>query len=362
MPTIKQNLTGLHFKYPSTLVNVRDVIILTIGIVLGTIVSIPLQQYSYSNFPIVSSPYSQLSTLSSGKTINSYNSRIVTQCPHSANYSKGGTKLVCGRTCDQNYTVWSAPGINTLTDKADDPNILQMRAHIAPYFASKQPKPIDILDVGANIGVVTAAILSQGIGHRILAVEPVEVNLNQLCKTAQLNSWLNSPRLTMVHAAASDHIATETIYIPIGRGDNAALSTDAATKNVLRPKRAEQIFLLDGDGLLKEIGFNPRIIKIDTQGHELYVLRGLKKFLSKAGKGEVLIIAELDFGLTKASGVNVMDLYKLMVEELGYSVVCNRKLKLDSDGKVVGVENGKPMNNVTFSKATGCGDAYYFKL
>ena len=362
MSSVRQSSNTTYLKPHPVSISIRDVVILAIGIVLGTIVSLPAH-YSSSNLPVIASPYSQspTSTLPSHKSINSYNSRIVTQCPHSAKYSRGETKLVCGRTCDQNYTVWAAPGVSTLTVKTDDVNIVKMKPHVAPYFVSKQPNPIDVLDVGANIGIVTAAILALRKGHRVLAVEPVEKNLNQICKISWLNSWLNSPLLTLVHAAASDHVGNETIYVPIGRGDNAAFTSEAATKYVGGSAQAEEIFLLDGDGLLEETGFKPRLIKIDTQGHELFVLRGLKNFLKNAGKGEVIVIAELDIGITKASGVDVSDLYELMVEELGYSVACSREMKYDDDDKLLSIAKGKGLSKEKFLTRPGCPDVYYVK-
>lgn len=363
MSSVKQFSKILDLVPQRMTLSIRDVILLAIGIVIGSIASVPLQ-YSSSNLPIIASPHSQpsTSTLPSYHRINSYNSRIVTQCPHSANYSKGDTILLCGSTCEQNYTAWAASGITTGADPTDDENILRMRGEVGPYFVSQQPNPIDVLDVGANTGIVTGAILALRKGHRVLAVEPVEENLNQLCKISQLNHWLSSPLLTIVHAAASDRIGNKTIYVPIGRGDNSAFTTVAATKAVGGSTRPEEIFLLDGDGLLKETGFKPRIIKIDTQGHELFVLRGLKDFLKNAGKGEVIVIAELHIGITEASGVNVSDIYELMVEELGYSVTCSREIEYDNDGKVVNIMESKLLTKKKFTSRPGCLDVYYVKL
>ena len=235
-----------------------------------------------------------------------------------------------------------------------------MRVHEADNLISKYPIPIDVLDIGANTGQVTFSVLLQEKRHRVLAVEPVQRNLNRLCRIAQLNSWLNSPSLTLVHAAASDHVANQTIFVPNGREDNAALSTNAATLNVRRSKGEEDIFLLDGDGLLRETGFRPKFIKIDTQGHELFVLRGLKRYLKNAGRGEVLVMAELDEGLTRASNVKIIQIYELMVEELGYTAYCTPQFDFDNRGIVLRA-GGNAVQKAEFPP-NACSDAYYVKF
>lgn len=335
---------------------IRDFILLGIGMVLGAIILLPFQN-STSEHRVIPSVHSTSPVPLSSKPKNAYNARIISNCPISPEYSTGSTQLICsGPACERNYTRFGPPKLNQRRVRKID----KMKSHKASILIEQYPLAIDILDIGANTGHVSSIILSQAIGHRILAVEPVEKNLNYICRTAQLNSWLGS-RLTIVHAAVSDRIDKERIFVPIGREDNAAISTNAATKNVDKPKRGEDIFLLDGDGLLQETGFKPKFIKIDTQGHELFVLKGLKQYLKNAHKGEVIVMAELDYGLTEASGVDIMDVYKLMIEELGYSASCKADFEFDENGFVLR-SKGIVLTKDNILSKHRCGDAFYVKL
>lgn len=337
------------------ILSLREVVLLIIGLFFGSKISIPHRNSTQAVptvFPSLSKSLSILPTT----PINPYNAHIITQCPPSSKLSTGHTALGCSSKCTHFYTTWSPK--TPRPEDASQPH--KMRAHIAEDLMSQYPMPIDILDIGANTGQVTFAALLQEKDHRVLAVEPVQRNLNRLCRIAQLNSWLNSPSLTLVHAAASDRVANQTIFVPRGREDNAALSADAATLNVRKRKGEEHIFLLDGDGLLQETGFRPKLIKIDTQGHELFVLRGLRRYLTNAARGEVLVMAELDEGLTRASNVDIIQVYELMVEELGYTAYCSPQFDLDDRGMVLR-SAASPVKKAEFPPSE-CSDAYYVKF
>lgn len=182
---------------------------------------------------------------------------------------------------------------------------------------AKFDRPATLLDVGANVGKVSFPVMSMAETHTVVAIEPVKKNMDHLCMTANLNGWLGHPGLILIQAAMSDRSGDMKIYVPEGREDNAALDENAATANVRNPNYEEVVHIIDGDSLLQEGGFEPDVIKIDVQGHEIHVLRGLQRYLIRAKN--VVVIAESDPKLMKESGVNPMDIYELMVTQLGYT-------------------------------------------
>jgi len=217
-------------------------------------------------------------------------------------------------------------------------------------------RPAVLLDVGANVGKISFPTLALPQQHTVIAVEPVRKNMDILCKTANLNHYDNNPKLTLVQGALSDTDSTFKIYVPDGREDNSAISADAATANVHVPSHAEEIRTISGDNFLNSMGIAPDVIKIDVQGHEYAVLKGLSGYLGSTQK-KVLVIAESDPKLMKKSGVNPKDIFQLMVKELGYTAYYHLEVE-DIDGTLQG--KGEVMEEDVYPTRT-VRDIYYYK-
>lgn len=196
-------------------------------------------------------------------------------------------------------------------------SLRRLRTYPPVQIMKKFKRPAVLLDVGANIGKIAFPTMSLYEPHTVIAVEPVRTNVDRLCMTANLNGWLKHPGLVLVEAAMSDSDSSVKIYVPDGREDNSALSSTASIANVHVSQHVEKIQTIAGDKFLEVSDFHPDVIKIDTQGHELHVLRGLRKYLAKAER--TLVIAESDPKLMKKSGIDPKDIYKLMVTDLGYT-------------------------------------------
>lgn len=237
-----------------------------------------------------------------------YSHVVVSDCPERLPDLGGKTAQTNVKGVGVNYASWAANESNL------QPNL---RAYPPVRVMSKFRRPATLLDVGANVGKIAFPSLALPGPHTIIAVEPVRKNMDSLCMTASLNGWLGHPGLVLLQAAMSDTDGTMQIFVPEGREDNSALSSSAATANVHVEKHGETIYTVSGDGLLRAGGFAPDVIKIDTQGHEIHVLRGLKRYLRSAQN--VLVIAESDPKLMKESGVDPKDVYSLMVKDLGYT-------------------------------------------
>ncbi len=132
------------------------------------------------------------------------------------------------------------------------------------------------LDVGANIGLYSAvACRAVGTTGTVIAVEPDATNCGFIERTRGVNGF---GHLRVVHAAASERDGSGTLYL---NRENLADHRiyDADGKRAGVPVR-----LLTIDALVGELQL-PRVdvIKVDTQGAEMQVLRGMTRTLTIPG-------------------------------------------------------------------------------
>lgn len=281
----------------------------------------------------------------------SYASSLVSNCEHRTPSHPGRTFETKVRGARVSFVSWTK-------NETFDKDIINLRTHEAVRIMSKFRRPATLLDVGANIGKVTFPVLAMPHTHSVIAVEPVEANINLLCMTANLNGWLGNAGLYLLKAAMSDKSGSMDIFVPEGREDNAALNSEAATANVHEHKHGEPVRVLVADHVLRDSGLKPDVIKIDTQGHEIHVLRGLRGYLRNAEPGSVLVMAESDPKLMRISGVDPSDIYQLMATELGYSPYCKTTIDVDDEGKLR--VKGDVLSKEEYPPG-GCRDIYYFK-
>jgi FkbM family methyltransferase len=129
-----------------------------------------------------------------------------------------------------------------------------------------------VLDLGANIGLYSA-IAAQRVGPqgRVIAVEPSADNCSFIKKTAQRNSFTN---LSVVQKAAGARVESGFLYL---------CSTNKADHRIYDPSHRRErvpVEIAPVDFMLEELGI-PRIdvMKIDTQGAELFAFDGMKRLL-----------------------------------------------------------------------------------
>lgn len=280
----------------------------------------------------------------------SYAPVLVSNCEHRIPESLGRTFETNVRGVGVSFVSW------TRNDTFDKYTVV-LHVHEAVRLMSKFQRPATLLDVGANVGKVTFPVLAMKQVHSVIAVEPVSTNVNMLCMTANLNGWVGYPGFIILHAAMSDAEGDTVIYVPEGREDNAALSSEAATANVHKGKHREAVRTLVVDDVLRDGAFKPDLIKIDTQGHELHVLRGMRRYLASAEPKQVLVMAESDPKLMASSSVDPADIYDLMTVELGYSSYCNPVIEVVDNGLEV---HGEVLSREMYPPG-GCRDIFYFK-
>lgn len=133
-----------------------------------------------------------------------------------------------------------------------------------------------VLDVGANIGLYSAiASPVVGVDGTVVAVEPDEANCGFIRRTRTANDFAN---LRVVRAAAGERDDSATLYLNRENlADHRIYDADGNRSGV--PVR-----LLTIDTLIAELHL-PRVdvIKVDTQGAEARVLRGMTRTLAIPG-------------------------------------------------------------------------------
>lgn len=133
-------------------------------------------------------------------------------------------------------------------------------------------KPSDVFyDIGANIGLFT--LLAAEHCKNVVAFEPANETFKILVENVQLN---NTPEnITLINAAASDKNGTQDIYV-LTNGKDAWNSM--AVKPEEGQYRIDQIATINVDVLVESGKIPaPTIIKIDVEGWEMHVLKGLEK-------------------------------------------------------------------------------------
>lgn len=145
-----------------------------------------------------------------------------------------------------------------------------------------------VLDIGANVGIYSAR-LSELVGPegRVFAFEPIPDTFELLAANAQHFPF---PNATLLNVAASDTASLARMNIP---------HWDAGGQNyyeahIVANGDGTSIFTLPVDAL--HVPQPVQLVKIDTEGHELAVLRGMTELLARdhptliveANSGEVV--------------------------------------------------------------------------
>jgi FkbM family methyltransferase len=143
------------------------------------------------------------------------------------------------------------------------------------------PGPLLIFDVGANCGKKTDVFLK--LGAHVVAVDPDEANLRILAR--KYREGIRKRPVTIVGKAVSDSARVETLWVTSpGDGLNTlsekwvqTLKDNPGKFGVSHDFPVRQSVETTTLGSLMEAYGVPRYIKIDVEGHEPRVLRGLPR-------------------------------------------------------------------------------------
>ena len=129
-----------------------------------------------------------------------------------------------------------------------------------------------VLDIGANIGYYVL-IESKLVGEqgKVYAIEPVSSNLAQLQQNLKLNNCKN---VEVFKLAVGDKNGKAKIYIPEKR-NLSTLDKNALEGNL---KSVEEIEVITVDSFLDKKP-KPNFIRMDVEGYEFYIIKGMNKTL-----------------------------------------------------------------------------------
>jgi FkbM family methyltransferase len=130
------------------------------------------------------------------------------------------------------------------------------------------------LDIGANIGIFTIlAALIVGEKGKVVAFEPGTENFARLESNIRVN---NLPNVAAFKSALGEENSHGQLFV-----DRPAASLVPSETPPREGETVESVEIVNGDDFRKAQGLPfPRIVKIDVEGFEYKVLRGLRATLS----------------------------------------------------------------------------------
>jgi FkbM family methyltransferase len=155
----------------------------------------------------------------------------------------------------------------------------EMEADILPVFRSfLQPESV-VLDIGANFGLYTATSASFVKNHgRLYSFEANPHTFDLLRRTLYANRLMQRPNVIAVNALIGECAGRRTLhYLPQFLG--GATATDVSHWGA--EKRSVEIDMIMIDEFLPE-GLPVDLVKIDVEGHEPFVIRGMQKTIRRS--------------------------------------------------------------------------------
>jgi FkbM family methyltransferase len=173
----------------------------------------------------------------------------------------------------------------------------------------KMDKSRSVLDVGANCGMFS--IPAEKYGYSVLSVEPLSMNVSLLEQSKSANSCKN---MQILNFALFDSDTTQEIFIPYC-SDNASFNKEVAISNMNSKNYiTEQVVCKKLDTfLLENPSYDIGLIKIDVQGFEMNVLKGMSDFLEKANN--LTLIIEWDQKHTVQAGNSLDEMMAFLTQK-----------------------------------------------
>lgn len=209
------------------------------------------------------------------------------------------------------------------------------------YFGSFQPAISEVfrkylkrgdvfIDAGANIGYFSAVAAGYvGKEGQVHSFEPVPEYFKKLKELAERN---NQYRITANQFALGDQEKMGEIYI----GGNSDIGDNTFFPNLFEgidSGRSADVLIRRLDKYIKEKNItNIKLIKIDVEGYEFFVLKGLKNYFSECleKKSFPIIVCEICPEIYPRLGYKLEDLFSYMEEFFYYPFdIFNNKIRMD---------------------------------
>jgi FkbM family methyltransferase len=150
-----------------------------------------------------------------------------------------------------------------------------------------------VLDIGANIGytsLVFARVVQEG--YSVYAFEPEQDNFSLLERNLRRSRW--GKRIKPIHSAVGDRDGVSEIWINEDhRGDHRIL-TENFRKGLESPTQSVPLVTVDRfvdalDRESRDASARVSFVKIDVQGYEPAVCRGMRRFLESQRDASVAV-------------------------------------------------------------------------
>jgi FkbM family methyltransferase len=169
------------------------------------------------------------------------------------------------------------------------------------------------LEVGANIGSDT--LLASDFFKDVYAFEPVAAHLDMLRKNIELNQVTN---IQVFPFAVADASGTTRIYL--GTQNNSG-SSSLAPNHPGMEQQYQDVKVVSLDTALPESVRDVTFMHIDTEGHDIKVLQGAKRFITRQ-QNRPWIRIEFQPRTLSLHGSNVAELVAFM-DEFRYHAMFN---------------------------------------
>ncbi|NEO36987.1 MAG: FkbM family methyltransferase [Moorea sp. SIOASIH] len=167
-------------------------------------------------------------------------------------------------------------------------------------------------DIGANIGFFTIiAAKLVGSSGQVYAFEPVPNNADIILRNVELNSFSN---VTVFPQAVSDSTGTGELLLAHHSG-GATLAT-AGTPPDLRGEMTVDLVSID-DLVSQKTLKPPTVVKIDVEGAEINVLRGMIQTIKEF---QPILIYEVDDGNQESFKLKNKTI-EMFIDSLGYKIM-----------------------------------------
>lgn len=185
--------------------------------------------------------------------------------------------------------------------------------HTLVFEEIQKLRPGDsFLDVGSNIGFFSQ-LASQKVGSegRVVAIEPSTREYLRLLGHLRANAVRN---VIPLHLALTEKTSIQTLNLP---GRHTGANYMGKPERLSDGLRQEKVVALHGSTLLGALFGKTRfhLVKVDVEGAELFVLRGLREFFAENPPARILV--EITPEYLQKHGHDSREIYRLM-DELGY--------------------------------------------
>lgn len=162
-----------------------------------------------------------------------------------------------------------------------------------------------VFDIGANVGEYSKAVLANCSNARVFAFEPNP-------PAFKLLERMKSERLSVHNFGLGSKSQQSEIFeyeFSSGSG-HATLYKDVIEKELGKSSKSEPVLIRKIDDVIEELGVERiHLLKIDTEGHELYVIQGAAAAL----KASMIDLIQFEFNsMNVASRVFMRDFYDLL--------------------------------------------------